>query len=245
MIIGYLLAIIIGLTLGLLGSGGGILTIPVLIYGLDFDPKQAIALSLGIIACVSLVGIFMHYRQGNVMLSKALVFASSASVGSFLGAKISAFIPADTQMTLFAIMMLTAAIFMFRGRKEVAETNLEVSKVFLLIVAFFVGILTGLIGVGGGFLIVPTLALLARLPMHKSVGTSLVVISINSFFGFLGHIGKVEIPYTFLFCYVFFMSLGIVVGSFFAQKIPQAILKKIFAIFLILLSLYVFYHNNF
>jgi uncharacterized membrane protein YfcA len=232
--IGYSLALLIGLTLGLLGGGGSILTVPILVYLLKMDPKQAIALSLAIVGITSLIGVFRHAKVKNVDYKVAALFAPIAMIGTFGGAKISQFLTGEIQLLFFGIIMLLASIHMFKGKKEKEE---EISKTIsyplLTIQAIIVGIITGIVGVGGGFLIVPALVLLAGLSMKKAVGTSLLIISLNSLSGFIGHIGIVEIPWSFLFKFTAFSGIGIIIGSYLSDFVPQQKLKKIFAIFLI------------
>jgi uncharacterized membrane protein YfcA len=163
--IAYALATFIGLSLGMLGGGGSILAVPVLIYVLNFPPKVAIASSLAIVGLASLVGVWRHHQQGNVEFKKALTFAASAMLGSFLGSQISSLMSDFAQMTIFAIVMLAASVFMLKDRKE-GESK-EVGLILILFQALLVGVLTGIVGVGGGFLIVPVLNIFANLPMKK------------------------------------------------------------------------------
>jgi uncharacterized membrane protein YfcA len=162
-------------------------------------------------------------------------------LGSFLGSQISSLMSDFAQMTIFAIVMLAASVFMLKDRKE-GESK-EVGLILILFQALLVGVLTGIVGVGGGFLIVPVLNIFANLPMKKAVGTSLLVIVANSFVAFGGYLLHVKIPWEFLVKFSAFTSLGIFIGVYFANKVPQKLLKKIFGVFLILMSLFVFYKN--
>ncbi|MAF78776.1 MAG: permease [Halobacteriovoraceae bacterium] len=245
--LGYLLAMTIGFSLGLLGGGGSILTVPILVYVMDMDPKVSIALSLAIVGMTSLVGVFGHYRKNNIHFRVALTFAPFAMIGTFLGAKISQFMSGSIQLILFACIMLLASVLMIRGRKD-TEEDLEKQKSLplatLAIQAIIVGIVTGLVGVGGGFLIVPALVLLSGLSMKKAVGTSLFIISLNSFSGFMGYLGLVEIPWPFLFKFSAFSAIGIFIGIALSQYVSQPTLKKIFGIFLIFMGLFILYKNR-
>ncbi len=241
MILGYFLAIVIGVTLGLLGGGGAILTIPVLVYIVGFGAKQSIALSLIVVGVASLFGVMTHFKKGNVDLKVALLFAASASVGSFVGAKGALFLDPVIQMTLFSLIMFAASFFMFKGRGDLKPQ--EVNKTLFFIQAFFVGIVTGVVGVGGGFLIVPVLTLMGGLPMSKAVGTSLVIIFLNCVAAFMGYAGSVEIPMPFIFYFCAMACIGIFIGAHFANKVPQQKLKKGFAVFLIFMSIVVFFKN--
>lgn len=242
MIIGYILAILIGLSLGLMGGGGSILTVPILVYVLEMDPKLSIALSLAIVGATSLIGSWGHYRKNNIHLKVAIAFGPFAMIGTFLGAKISVFISAPMQLVLFATIMLLASYFMFKGRKENDVKEIE-SYNYPLIIAegLVVGVITGIVGVGGGFLIVPALVLVAGIPMKKAVGTSLLIISLKSFSGFLGYLGQFAIPWQFLAIFILFTSTGIIVGSKLVDYIPAQKLKKLFAIFLVIMGIVILY----
>ncbi|MAF90573.1 MAG: sulfite exporter TauE/SafE family protein [Bdellovibrionota bacterium] len=247
--IAYFLASLIGLSLGLLGGGGSILTVPILVYALGMEAKLAIALSLAIVGATSLLGVYGHYKKENVDLKVALIFGPVAMAGTFLGAKLSQFLTGQMQLLLFAGIMLIAAAFMVKDRKGDEENSekLEVKELnYLLIVAegIFVGIITGLVGVGGGFLIVPALVLMTGLPMKRAVGTSLLIISLKSFAGFIGYIGLVEIPWDFLLKFTIASAIGIFIGTYLVQFLSQKKLKKAFAVFLIFMGIYILYQNR-
>lgn len=238
--IGYLFALLIGLTLGLLGGGGSILTVPILVYFIKMEPKLAIALSLAIVGSTSLIGVLRHAKAKNVDFKIAAIFGPIAMIGTFGGAKLSQLMTGQTQLLLFGIIMLVASVFMFIGRSETEPDKDKPLNIPLLAAqAIIVGIITGLVGVGGGFLIVPALVLLANTPMKRAVGTSLLIISLNSFSGFIGYLGAVEIPWPFLLKFTFFSSIGILIGSSLAAYVPQRKLKKIFAIFLIIVGIFI------
>lgn len=243
--LGYFLATLVGLSLGLLGGGGSILTVPILVYILKMDPKTSIALSLAIVGLTSLVGFFSHYKNKNVDFKAALIFAPLAMIGTFLGARLSQLISAEFQLLLFAIIMLIASVQMFKNKKERHTQTLQSPRYLIIFVqAFIVGIITGVVGVGGGFLIVPALVLLAGLSMKKSIGTSLFVISLNSLTGFIGYIGIVEIPWTFLLGFTAFSILGILIGSKLTQFVSQSTLRKVFAFFLVIMGVFILYKNS-
>lgn len=241
---GYLLATLIGLSLGLLGGGGSILTVPILVYVLKMDPKISIALSLAVVGTTSLFGVIGHYRNKNVNIKMALVFAPVAMLGTFIGAKVSQFISGQVQLISFALIMILASYFMLKGRKDSDAKNIKPNFMFIGIVAMVVGLLTGIVGVGGGFLIVPALVLLAGASMKESVGTSLFIITLNSFSGFAGYIGLVEIPWIFLLKFTFCSVLGIFMGTFLVKFVSQKALKKAFGIFLIFMGFFILYKNK-
>jgi len=244
MIIGYLLATLIGFSLGIMGGGGSILTVPILVYVLKMDPKESIALSLAIVGITSLVGVFNHFRAGNIKLKVAALFAPFAMIGTFLGAKISKFMTAEVQLILFAIIMLLASVLMIKGRKETEAEEKEIKIFFLAIQAIVVGIVTGLVGVGGGFLIVPALVLLTGLDMKKAVGTSLFIIALNSFSGFAGYLEMIQVDWAFLLKFSGASVVGILIGSQLVSYIPQRTLKKSFGVFLIFMGIFILYKNS-
>ncbi len=249
MILGYSLAVLIGLSLGLLGGGGSILTVPVLVYALGMDAKVSIALSLAIVGATALIGSITHWKAKNVNLKIAAIFGPVAMVGTFLGAKLSVFMSGAAQLILFAIVMIIASFFMIRGRKDPgnSEEELENNKLpvmLIIIEGIAVGILTGLVGVGGGFMIVPALVLLAKVPMKQAVGTSLLIIAMKSFAGFLGYMGTIEIPWSFLGIFTIFTAVGIILGTFLVKYVPQDKLKKIFGYFLIIMGVFILYKNK-
>lgn len=242
--LGYALATLIGFSLGIMGGGGSILTVPILVYVLGMDAKLSIALSLAIVGTTSLVGVFNHFRAGNVNLKVAAIFGPVAMIGTFLGAKISKFLSGEVQLILFAFIMLAASYFMIRGRKEVeGEEEKKLNIPFLSIQAIGVGIITGLVGVGGGFMIVPALVLMTGLSMRVAVGTSLFIIALNSFSGFAGYLGMFEIDWAFLAKFSGFSIIGILIGSQLVQFISQRMLKKSFGVFLIFMGAFILYKN--
>ena len=251
MILGFSLAVIIGLSLGLMGGGGSILTVPILVYALDMDPKTAIALSLAIVGITSLVGSVSHMRANNIHLKIAAIFGPIAMAGTFLGAKISVYLTGAMQLIIFAVVMLIASYFMFtknKNQKEELDKKQAIEKENLnipLIMAegIFVGILTGIVGVGGGFMIVPALVLLTKIPMKKAIGTSLLIISFKSFAGFAGYLGQVTIPWTFLIQFSFFTIIGILIGSHLVQYVSSQKLKRSFAVFLVIMGVFILYKN--
>lgn len=249
--IGFILATFIGLSLGLLGGGGSILTVPVLVYVLGWPAKTAIAGSLAVVGITSLFGVLVHYKQKNIHFKIALIFGGIAMIGTYLGARIAEFLSGATQLVIFALVMAIAAFFMLRPKTNLndadRETVIDLTHLPYLLIGIQglgVGILTGLVGVGGGFMIVPALTLLARLPMKLAVGTSLLVIVMNTASGFFGYLGHTEIPWKELGLFSLFAILGIYVSSFLIKKISAQQLRKVFGIFLILVSLLILYKNR-
>ena len=243
--LGLILATLIGLSLGMLGGGGSILTVPVLVYALGIDAKTAIAMSLPVVGITSLVGAAMHRRLGNVRLGTAVVFGVIAMIGAFAGAKLAAFLSGAMQLSLLAVVMLAAAASMFRRGLPVDETTSHEPRMLALVpVALGVGLLTGVVGIGGGFLVVPALVLLARVPMRQAVGSSLLVIAMNSASGFLGYLGTVQIDWLFLAAFTAAAVAGALAGTALASKIPQIALKRTFAVFLVAMGVFVLIKNR-
>jgi uncharacterized protein len=252
-VLGLGLALLVGLSLGLLGGGGSILTVPILVYGLGFDAKQAIAMSLAIVGLTSLFGALGHWRAGNVNLRVAAIFGAVAMAGTYLGARLAVFFSGATQLVLFALVMLLASGFMLRGRNPapaiVADRldGASLARMPMLKIALeglAVGILTGLVGVGGGFLIVPALVLLGRVPMKEAVGTSLLVIALKSAAGFVGYLGQVEIPWDALLAFTGAATLGILGGTFLVRFASPAALQRAFAVFLVAMGMFILYQNR-
>jgi uncharacterized membrane protein YfcA len=247
-LLGLAFAGVIGLALGLLGGGGSILTVPVLVYVLGVAAKPAIAMSLPVVGLASLVGAAAHWRLGNVRLATAALFGILAMGGAFAGAKLSVFLSGAAQLVLLAVVMLAAAVGMLWTRRDHGrETSKETPPArwsLLAPVAVAVGVLTGLVGVGGGFLIVPALVLLARVPMRQAVGTSLLVIALNSAAGFGGYIGTIDIDWAFLARFTAVTIAGAVVGSAMASRVPVTALRRAFAVFLLVVGGVVLYKNR-
>jgi uncharacterized membrane protein YfcA len=248
-IVGLLLASVIGLSLGLLGGGGSILTVPIFVYVLGYAAKPAIAMSLPVVGATSLVGALGHWRAGNVNLRQALSFGVVAMVGAYAGARLAVLVSGVVQLTLLAIVMLGAAMSMLRptGARTAMPTTVgsePVSRWLVLVVGLGVGMLTGLVGIGGGFLIVPALVILAGLPMKQAIGTSLVVIAMNSASGFAGYLGQVEVPWGFMAMFTAVAIGGILVGTYLVRFVSQQALKRAFGIFLLLMGGVILYQNR-
>lgn len=241
------LATLIGVSLGLLGGGGSILTVPIFVYVLGFAAKPAIAMTLPVVGTASLVGALGHWRAGNVDLRQALLFGVVTMAGAFAGAKVAPLISGAVQLTILAVVMLAAAVAMLRpatGADTGDRRGGARYHVMLGAVGIAVGVLTGLVGVGGGFLIVPALAVLARIPMKQAVGTSLVVIAMNSAAGFAGHAGQVVIPWGFLTGFTAAAVVGIIAGTWATRYVAPAALRRGFAVFLLLIGAAMLYGNR-
>ncbi|MEJ7759368.1 MAG: sulfite exporter TauE/SafE family protein [Gemmatimonadaceae bacterium] len=250
-VLGYALAAVVGLSLGLMGAGGSILTVPIFVYLLGFDPKLAIAMSLPVVGATSLVGAAGHWKAGNVHFRTAVSFGAIAMIGSYIGARLSVLFAGAVQLTLLAVVMIIAAVFMFRaaaGQEDTSpvatDTRSGASLALLVPVAIGVGLLTGLVGTGGGFMVVPALVLLARVPITQAIGTSLLVIALNSVAGFAGYSTTVSVPWTFLFGFTAIAIAGILAGTYLVRFIAQRTLKRGFAVLLMLMGAFILYQSR-
>ena len=243
------LAALIGLSLGLLGGGGSILTVPVLVYVLGVAAKPAIAMSLPVVGVTSLVGAALHWRLGNVRVRTAIPFGLLAMVGAFGGARLSAGLSGAVQLALLAVVMLVAAGAMLRGGAArgdgaTAAPGAAPRLALLVPVALGVGVLTGVVGIGGGFLVVPALVLLAGVAMRQAVGTSLLVIAMNAAAGFAGYLGRVTFDWGFLAGFTAAAVAGALAGAALVARVPQAALRRGFAAFLLVAGGFVLYQNR-
>ena len=237
-------AIAIGISLGLLGSGGSILTVPVLVYLLGQDEKVAIAGSLFIVGSIALAGSLQFLRQGLIQWRSVLIFGLPGMLGTWLGAFLAAWVPGITQLALFALVMLIASWLMLRPLDLEAANRSPRAIWKVAIDGLLVGVITGLVGVGGGFLIVPALVLLGGLTMRQAVATSLVVIALKSFSGFYKYLDVLDQQSLTLDWNTLLLVTGLGIagsfgGSYLAKRLPQDKLKTGFAYFLIVMGIYI------
>jgi uncharacterized membrane protein YfcA len=234
----WLSPLIVGLSLGILGGGGSILVVPILTYLFGLDPKIAIAYSLLIVGLTSLIGVIQNYK--NISFNSVFKFGITASIGTFLGAKLAFYFSSQFQMILFAIIMLITSYKMFKNKKKEA---VKINKWLLPLEGFGVGILSGIIGVGGGFLIVPVLLGAGNLSIKKAIPTSLIIISLKSLFGTMGYLGQIDFNIELISSFVGISILGLFFGTFLSHKLPEEKTKKIFAIFLLIIAIFVILKN--
>ncbi len=236
-----LLSVLIGVALGLLGGGGSILTLPILTYVVGMETKTAIAASLFVVAVTSATGVVAHARAGRVRWRTGLTFGAAGMVGAYGGGRLAAYVPGTILMLLFALMMVATALAMLRDRRAPTSTaprELPVRKV--IAEGIVVGVVTGLVGAGGGFLVVPALVLLGGLGMEFAVGTSLVVISMKSLAGFYGHLDHVhDLDWTITLAVTAAAVVGSLVGGRLAGRIPPAVLRKGFGVFVLVMAAFV------
>lgn len=240
--IGALLSLLIGVSLGLLGGGGSILTVPILVYVLGLEAHQAIATSLLVVGITSLVALLSHAKGGRVRFKTGLIFGAASMVGAFGAGRVAQYIPAAVLLTLFAVMMLVTAGAMLRKRSvSSASAPAEVSgRGFkILLEGLAVGAVTGLVGAGGGFLVVPALAILGGLPMREAIGTSLLVIAMKSGAAFGGYMGSTTIPWDVAGMVTAAAVAGSFVGARWAGRLEEQTLRKAFGLFVVVMGLFV------
>lgn len=255
-VLGYFGALLVGIILGITGGGGSILTVPTLVYILNYNPIIATAYSLFIVGTSSGIGTIQNFKKGLVVPKKAFQLAVPSLIGVYLTRKFivpnipdvvfyfgSLKLSKDTfLMILFAVVMFIAAYSMLKNNKknELIERTTKTITV-VIIQLFFVGVLIGLIGAGGGFLIIPALLNFAQLPMKKAIGTSLLIIAINSLIGFIGDLQNTIIDWTFLLTFTTISVAGIFIGLYIQKFINEKMLKKLFGVFVLIMAIFILY----
>ena len=253
-ILGFFGAILIGIVLGLIGGGGSILSVPIFVYILNIEPVLSTAYSLFVVGTTSLVGTIKNFQKGMVDLKTGIIFSFPAfiavyltrkflvpslpdSLFSFLGFEVTKSVGI---MIFFSLIMIVAAFYMIKERVNSTERKqLTYNYPIIIIEGFVIGILTGIVGAGGGFLIIPALVLLAKLPMKKAVATSLMIIAAKSLIGFIGDIENFDIDWVFLLTFSSLSIIGIYIGTFLNQFIEGRKLKKSFGWFVMLMAIYI------
>ena len=256
-ILGYIGALLIGLVLGLIGGGGSILTVPILVYALSLNPVIGTAYSLFVVGATSLVGAVKNIMKGMVDIKTAIIFAIPAFIAVYLTRAF--LIPAIPEelftvgdfmitknlaiMLFFAIIMLLASVSMIRNKRKETDEEAEITYNYPLIIieGIVVGTITGIVGAGGGFLIIPALELLAKLPMKKAVATSLLIIAVKSLIGFIGDVQNLEIDWPFLLIFTGISIVGIFIGIWLNKFIDGKKLKKGFGWFVLVMGIYIIY----
>ncbi|NBW27634.1 MAG: sulfite exporter TauE/SafE family protein [Flavobacteriaceae bacterium] len=249
----YFCAIIIGIVLGLTGGGGSILTVPVLVYIINYNPIIATSYSLFIVGMTSSFGTLLNYRKGNVVLKTGIIFAIPSLISVYLTRKyivhsIPTILIDNSYFTvnkdlflllLFAVVMFLAALKMINSPKTQDSEVLDYKQNIYLVIfqIFCVGILIGLIGAGGGFLIIPALVHFAKLPIKKAIGTSLFIIACNSLIGFSGDVQNINPDWYFLIKFAAFTMTGILIGIYISRFFNDQHLKKIFGWFVLTIAI--------
>jgi uncharacterized membrane protein YfcA len=241
-VLGYLLALIIGLSLGLLGGGGSILTVPVLHYVLHYEVRQAVPMSLVVVGLTSGFGALQHRKAGAVIWSAALAFGPPAIVGALLGAELGLRTSGAVQLAVFAVVMIAAAVSMWAGRALLVGApggKAPAPRRSLPLIVLFgalVGVLTGFVGVGGGFLYVPALVLFGGLTMKEAVGTSLVLILLSCIAGFLRYQGSLALDWSAIALFTAIAFLGVAAGTRLTRHVSQDTLRRGFAMLLFVMG---------
>ena len=255
-IVAYIASVFIGVSLGLIGGGGSILTVPVLVYMFGISPLVSTSYSLFIVGATSLVGAYSNYRKGAVKIKTALLFGSTSIATVFLTRKfLIPFIPKDLfkiggfqitepllTMILFAILMVAASVGMIKSKERkpgCLECDLKGNLTRMLLTGVGIGLTTGILGAGGGFLLIPTLVLVLGMPMKEAVGTSLLIIALNSLIGFAGDMGHFVIDWIFLLKITAIAMAGMLIGGAVAKKMDAAYLKKGFGWFVLIMGIYI------
>jgi hypothetical protein len=252
-VFGYIAALFIGISLGLIGGGGSILTVPILVYLFNVNPKLATTYSLFIVGLTAAFGASRHYKMGNIKVKLALHFAIPSLVTLLLVRKIILFqIPEVLSfgrffvvrrglllMVLFAILMAAASYLMIKKQKPI-DIKTQIKPLQLMGIGAVVGIITGFLGAGGGFLIIPALLFFAKMQMKEAVGTSLLIIAFNSLLGFAGDVANgVEIKYVFLLAIAFIAVVGIFIGTYLSKRMNGEQLKPLFGWFILIMGIYI------
>jgi len=257
LIFGYFGAVFTGLVLGLLGGGGSILTLPIMVYLFHLNPVTATAYSLFVVGTTSLTGAINNYRKKLVELKTGLVFAFPAFVVVYCVRKFlipllpEIFFQSESFqihrdfaiMTFFGLIMAITSVIMIRSKGDTIP-NLRISVLhyrLLILQGILVGLIAGLIGAGGGFLIIPTLVWFGKLPMKRAIATSLLIIAINSLIGFLGDLQNIEIDWAFLLIFTSLSIFGIFIGMYFSNKIDGKKLKRWFGWFVLSMAIFIIY----
>jgi len=253
MSLGYALALLIGLSLGVLGGGGSILTIPVLHHVMGYTMRDAVPMSLVVVGITSAVGVVGHWRQGYVQVRTAIAFGIPAILGAVLGADLGPRVRDDIRLTIFAIVMLAAALTMYRGTRVQrmapqpdpplpGESSRGGRAGMVTVIGAGVGLLTGFVGVGGGFLYVPVLTVLAGLPVKEAIGTSLALIVLSCAAGMARYLGSPEamrLEWGVIALFTAVALAGVVIGGRLVPLVSQRALRRGFAGFLLILGVVV------
>lgn len=245
MILSLMLGFGIGGSLGLLGGGGSILTVPALVYILGLTPQVAVTTSLAIVGVNSAIGSFFHQAHGTLNWRVALIFGGTGMVTSYIAAGLSKQLSPNVLMIAFALLMLTVGIILIRQKnvKSNLHMNDDLKQWKVLMGGAVVGLLTGILGVGGGFLIVPALVILVGMPVHHAIGTSLIVIAMNSLAGFIGHLDGTVLDIPLILTFIIAGVFGTFAGTQLGKRLNAVLLRKSFSVFVISLAIFLLYDN--
>ncbi len=247
-IFGLLLSAVIGLSLGLIGGGGSIITVPVLVYVLGVEAHDAVGMSLAVVGATSLVGSFLHYRRGTMHLRIGLIFGAAGITGALLGSPLTKHLSPSALMMTFATLMLVVSIMMLRRKSPVKDNDADEARESLsiwkaLLSGFGVGVLTGFLGVGGGFLIVPALIMFGGLGMKDAIGTSLFVIFLNCVAGLVGHASQNQFDWGLTALVTVLAVSGTILGTLLSHRIAASRLQSSFAAFILVVAVFLMTKN--
>lgn len=243
MLLALTLSAAIGLSLGVLGSGGSIITLPVLVYAGGIEPRAAVPMSLAIVGGTSLAGAAAKMRAGELNLRAAAIFAAAGIPAALLGAQLTPLVPPSVLLILFALLMFAVAARMLWKRDETVEPLPDCRPLRCMAAGGGVGALTGFLGVGGGFLIVPAMVMAARMPLKLAIGTSLAVIAVNSFAGLAGHLRHTAVDWPLSLAFLGLALVGMFAGVLIACRIQARALARWFAWFVIAVAVFVVAQN--
>ncbi len=244
--IGLILSAVIGLSLGLIGGGGSIITVPVLVYVLGVEAHEAVGMSLAVVGATSLVGAVLHYRRGTVQLKTGLMFGAAGIVGALVGSPLTRLLSPSALMMTFATLMLVVAVLMLRRNSNdfKVESDEQILSVWkALLAGFGVGVLTGFLGVGGGFLIVPALVMFGGLGMKEAIGTSLFVIFLNCIAGLIGHASQNNFDWNLTALVTILAVAGTIFGTLLSHRVAANKLQKGFAVFVLAVAIFLMAKN--
>jgi uncharacterized protein len=251
LILGLILSALIGLSLGLIGGGGSIITVPVLVYVLGVEAHEAVGMSLAVVGGTSLVGAWLHHRRGALQLKTGLTFGASGILGAFAGSPLTKLLSPPALLMTFALLMLFIAVLMLRRKSattavaesEIGETGEKPSVWKSLLAGFGVGVLTGFLGVGGGFLIVPALVVFGGLSMKDAIGTSLFVIFLNCVAGLIGHASQNGFDWSLTALVTILAVSGTIFGTLLSHRVAANKLQQGFAVFVFMVAVFLMAKN--
>ncbi|MCI0564609.1 MAG: sulfite exporter TauE/SafE family protein [Nitrososphaera sp.] len=245
LIVGLILSASIGLSLGLIGGGGSIITVPVLVYVMDVEPYQAVAMSLAVVGVTSFIGAMFHYKRGTVDLKTGTLFGALGILGAYFGSHLTYLLSPSILLLSFAVLMLLiASLMLIRKQSDGGRTARQSPSALKAIVSgLIVGLLTGFLGVGGGFLIVPALVFFGGLSIRDAIGTSLMIITINCSAGFLGHLSHGGFDTRLMILVTALATAGTLIGTTLSHRASPALLRKWFAMFVIAVALFLVAKN--
>ncbi|MFN6962684.1 MAG: sulfite exporter TauE/SafE family protein [Pyrinomonadaceae bacterium] len=242
--LGLVLSAAIGLSLGLIGGGGSILTVPILVYFLGVGPHSAVAMSLAVVGATSLFGTYLHWRVGNVDLSGGSLFGITGVAGALVGSPLTRLVSPEVLLLIFGVLMLVVASVMLLGRRrQVEDVPREAHPVKAAAAGAGVGVLTGFLGVGGGFLIVPALVLFGGMTMKKAIGTSLLVIFLNCVAGLVGHVSQGVLDWRLMSAVLALSVGGAAAGTLLSHRLEAHRLQRLFAILVLTVAVFLIAKN--